>query len=164
MKRKDFLYLHGLYLKGVVMESYRYCEHVYNGGIESYEQFQSFTNLCQNFVDNCNFMCKKLKPALSILQPRKYKVYKDFNYVCGFAVNKLNGMLKEWQAGYDKSLEDAEMMKQMEARARIDHEIAIEYREKELTKEKTRLKQRPIGYNINKDITNEQENTVILSN
>lgn len=164
MKRKDFLYLHGLYLKGVVMESYRYCEKVYNGGIDSYEQFQTFINLCQNFVNICNFYSKNIKPTLGLLQTNKWAAYKDFQYVCTFAVDKLNDMIRSWQASYDKSLEECEMIKQMETRARIDHEIAIEYREKELEKQKNQLKTRPIGYNINKATTDEQENAVILPN
>ena len=55
MKRKDYVKLHTLFIKGEIMNAYRYCEKVYNGGLDSYEQFQSFINLCQNFVDICNF-------------------------------------------------------------------------------------------------------------
>jgi hypothetical protein len=47
------------------------------------------------------------------------------------------------------------MIKQMETRARIEHQVAIEYREKELENQKNRLKARPIGYNINKVTTDE---------
>jgi hypothetical protein len=64
-------------------------------------------------------------------------------------------MIRSWQASYDKSIEECEMIKQMETRARIEHQVAIEYREKESENQKNRLKDRPIGYNINKFTTDE---------
>lgn len=155
MKKIDYTKLHALYLKGEIMKAYRYCERIYDGGLDSYEQFQAFTNLCQNFVDICNFNCRNIKPTFGILQHRKWQVYKDLEYACAFVVGKLNELLRDWQATYEKTLEDCEIIKQMETRARIDHQIAIEYRESEIAKEKQRLKGRPIGYNINKD--NEDE-------
>lgn len=155
MKRNEYVKLHALFLKGEIMNAYRYCEKVYNGGIETYEQFQSFINLCQNFVNVCNFNSKNIKPALGLLQLNKWAAYKDFQYACTFAVDKLNDMIRSWQASYDKSLEECEMIKQMETRARIEHQVAIEHREKELENQKNRLKSRPIGYNINKVTTDE---------
>ena len=155
MKRKDYVKLHTLFIKGEIMNAYRYCEKVYNGGLDSYEQFQSFINLCQNFVDICNFNSENIKPVLGILQPNKWAAYKDVQYTCKFVVDKLNDMINSWQASYDKSLEDCEMIKQMETRARIEHQVAIEYREKELENQRNRLKARPIGYNINKITTDE---------
>lgn len=155
MKRKDYVKLHALFVKGEIMNAYRYCEKIYNGGLDSYEQFQSFINLCQNFVNICNFNSKNIKPKLGILQPNKWAAYKDVQYTCKFAVDKLNDMISSWQVSYDKSLEDCEMIKQIETRVRIEHQVAIEYREKELEKQKNQLKDRPIGYNINKFTTNE---------
>lgn len=140
-------------VKDYIMKSYRFCKRIYNAGITTTDQFQSFTQLCQNHLDNCNFWCHKFKPKVELIQRKRTALYKDLHYACKYTVENINDMLKEWQATLDKQLEDNAIAAQIEMRARIEHELAIEY--KDAMTEKARSERRPIGFNveqINNDI------------
>ena len=61
-------------------------------------------------------------------------------------------MIAEYNERYTKELEQIELNKQIEMRARIEHEIAIEYKETLMAQDKANRK--PIGFNIERKINN----------
>ena len=140
--------------KTEIMQGFRFCQKVYEGGIETPEQFDVFTNLCENHVNNCNAICKKIKPILGILQYKKYIEYKDFRYTCAYTVGTLNQILNSIQAEYDKAKEIAELQEQLEIKSRIEFELALEFKELEQARQIEKRKSKKIGF-CN---TNEVEN------
>lgn len=114
-------------LKDKVMTSGRYLEKVFETGFETYEQFQSFCNMCENHVNMCNAYCKKIRPIVPFIQRRQYKEYDNFRTGCVWSVEIINDMVASWQSNYDKLMEEAKIKSQLEERIRLEHEIAIEY-------------------------------------
>lgn len=114
-------------LKDKVMMSGRYLEKVFETGFETYEQFQSFCNMCENHVNMCNAYCKKLKPVIPFLQRKSYKEYDNFRMGCVWSVELINALISSWQRNYDTAIEEAKIKTQLEERIRLEHEIAIEY-------------------------------------
>jgi hypothetical protein len=47
---------------------------------------------------------------------------------------------------YDKAVEEAKLKAQLEERCRLEHEIAIEYREAQYEKERKEDKKPPVGF------------------
>lgn len=134
-------------LKDYVMMSLRFCEQVYEGGFDSYEQFQAFINMCENHVDMCNTWLKRIKPLIPI--GPQHKMYKELLEACAYSVDCLNGWCKSLQKQYDKSIEETEAFKQIEMRCRLEHKIAMEYSEKAHEKAKADdAKKKPIGFVI----------------
>jgi hypothetical protein len=62
-------------------------------------------------------------------------------------------MISKYNEAYSKELEQIELNKQIEMRARIEHEIAIEYKETLMAQERTKCK--PIGFNTAQEINND---------
>lgn len=114
-------------IKDYVMISMRFCEDVFAGGFETYDQFQAFNQMCANHVDMCNTWLKRVKPRLGVIQYKRWKLYKDLRSCCGFTVDCMNGWLEQWQTGYEKAVEESKFKQQLEERCRLEHEIAIEY-------------------------------------
>lgn len=145
-------------LKDYVMISLRFCEQVYEGGFESYDQFQAFTNMCENHVDMCNTWLKRIKPLIPI--GKRHKMYKELRETCAYTVDCINGWCKAWQKQYDKSVEEAEVYKQIEIRCRLEHKIAMEYSEKAREKAKKEdAKKKPIGFVTSANSKPKQKNT-----
>ena len=143
-------------IKTYIMNSFRYCKRV-SEGIESMEQFEVFVNLCQSHVDNCNFWCNNLKPTIGILQPNKKSLYENLHVVCSYTVDKLKDIINTYKESFEKAKEEAEMQMQLELSARINNEIALEYRDNEYKKLKE--SRRPIGFKINYDNNDTTENS-----
>lgn len=137
-------------VKTYIMNSFRYCKRVYDGGIETKSQFISFTQLCQNHLNNCNFWCQKFEPKIKFIPSYKKLLYDNLLTTCAYTVETINEMLQEWQLILDKQNEQAELASQIEMRARIEHELAIEYKDIMTNKIKNDSKQ--IGFNINNEI------------
>lgn len=114
-------------LKDKVMTAGRYLEKVFETGFETYEQFQSFCNMCENHVNMCNAYCKKMKPKIPFLQRRQYKEYDNFRMGCVWSVDIINALISSWQSNYDAAVEESKAVAQLEQRIRLEHEIAIEY-------------------------------------
>ena len=114
-------------LKDKVMTSGRYLEKIFETGFETYEQFQSFCNMCENHVNMCNAYCKKIRPGVPFIQRKQYKEYDNFRTGCAWSVEIINDMVASWQSNYDKLMEEAKIKSQLEERIRLEHEIAIEY-------------------------------------
>ena len=114
-------------LKDKVMMSGRYLEKVFETGFETYEQFQSFCNMCENHVNMCNAYCKRIKPRFPFIQRKAYKEYDNFRSGCVWSVDIINDLIACWQRDYDAVVEEAKMKSQLEQRIRLEHEIAIEY-------------------------------------
>ena len=114
-------------LKDKVMMSGRYLEKVYETGFETYEQFQSFCNMCENHVNMCNVYCKKLKPVIPFLQRKSYKEYDNFRMGCVWSVELINALIASWQSNYEAAVEESKQCSLLEQRIRLEHEIAIEY-------------------------------------
>ena len=136
-------------MKSYIMNSFHYIKKVYNGGIESFSQFNTFSELCQNHVNNCNILCKSIKPTVMYIQFNKTNRYKELRELCAYTVDEIKDMILEWQESYQKHLKELEVINQIETRARIEHKIAIELKESEL--ERFKNERNPIGFNkINK--------------
>lgn len=114
-------------LKDKVMTAGRYLEKVFETGFDTYEQFQSFCNMCENHVNMCNAYCKKIKPKIPFLQRRQYKEYDNFRMGCVWSVDIINTLISSWQSNYDAAVEESKQRSLLEQRLRIEHEIAIEY-------------------------------------
>ena len=134
--------------KTEIMNAYRYIKRVHEAGIESKEQFDTFINLCENHVANCNIICKKLKPVFGFIQRTKYKIYKDFRSTCEFTVSDINNMISTTQAVYDKLAEIEELRETMTIKAQIDYELATEYKEVEIQRQADIREKRKIGFEI----------------
>ena len=115
------------HLKTKVMTSGRYLEQVFETGFDTYEQFQSFCNMCENHVNMCNTYCKRLKPLFLFLPTCRAKLYKNFRSGCAWSVEIINAMIRSWQSNYDKAVEEAKQKALLEERLRFEHELAIEY-------------------------------------
>lgn len=116
-------------IKDYVMMSLRFCEQVYEGGFDSYEQFQAFNQMCANHVDMCNTWCKRVKPRLGRLNCKRWKLYMDLRNCCAYTVECMNGWLADWQGMYDKTMEELKFKQQLEERCRLEHQIAIEIKD-----------------------------------
>jgi hypothetical protein len=136
-------------LKTKVVASGRYLEQVYNTGFDTYEQFQSFINMCENHVDMCNTYCNKYKPTLWFIPTQKTKIYANFRNGCSWSVDIINTLVKSWQTSYEVAMEDAKIKSQIEERARIEHEIAIEYAENQYEKNRKADAKPVIGFKSN---------------
>ena len=134
--------------KTEIMNSFRFCKRVYEGGIETPEQFDSFTNLCQNHVDKCNMICKKLKPKFSLLQWKKAKNFINFKETCAYTISEIQIMINEIQSGYDKLEEIEELRETMAIKARIEYEIANELKEVEIERQADIRESRQIGFSL----------------
>lgn len=142
-------------IKTYIMNSFRYCKRV-SEGIESMEQFEVFVNLCQSHVDNCNFWSNKLKPTIGILQPNKKNLYENLHVVCSYTVDRLKDIINTYNDSFEKAKEEAEMQMQLELSARINNEIALEYKDNEYKKLKE--SRCPIGFKINNNNNDTTEN------
>ena len=114
-------------LKSKVMNNGRYLEKVYEGGIDSMDQFQSFVNMCKNHVNMCNVYCKSYKPLFWFLNTERTRIYRNFRKGCEWSLDIINDMVDTWRDGYEKMMNDAKQQAQLEDRIRIEHELAIEY-------------------------------------
>lgn len=129
-----------------VMNSYRFCKRVYEGGIESPEQFTTFTNLCQGHVDICNMLCYKLKPKFGLLQQSKLKIFKSFKDSCAYTISEIQGMIGTIQSEYDKLAEIDELRETMAIKAQIEYELANEFKELDIARNKEIRESRNIGF------------------
>lgn len=142
-------------IKTYIMNSFRYCKRL-SEGIETTEQFEAFINICQIHVNNCNFWCNKIKPKIGIIQRYKKQMYDNLHSVCSYTVEELSNIINMYNESFAKAKEDAEMQMQLELSARINNEITLEYRDREL--QKLKETRRPIGFQINNDNNDTTEN------
>ena len=144
-------------IKTNVVAGYKYCKKVYNGGIESPEQFDTFVNLCQNYLDICNNYCTIVKPTFGILQYKRYKDYKSIRNICVDTVDEINGILTGLQTQFDKQREETETFTQLEARMRFEAAVAYDIKEQEKQRIKEESQKQQIGFIINKTTDNTDE-------
>jgi hypothetical protein len=117
--------------------------------IETPRQFEIFTKLCQIHVRNCNYWCNKIKPKIGFIQRGKKRLYDNLYNACDYTIDSLSDIINMYNESFEKAKETAEMQLQLEMSARINNEVATEYREQEL--QKLREARRPIGFQINYD-------------
>lgn len=147
-------------IKNHVLAGSRYCNSVYSKGLESVMQFQAFKKLCQNYVDYCNLWCNKLQPKLGWLQRTRKLQYKELYVLCELSINKLAGLISEFQGMLDKQAEEEEALAMIEARVRLEHAIAVELRDADHTKRLELSRVHPIGYSINREKINDDKNDI----
>ena len=135
-------------LKSRVMNSWRYIERVFDGGIEDYEQFQVFTTLCENYLDLCNHWCRCVKPRFGWIQYEQMLMYRDLYSTCLFTVGEVNNLLSSWQSMYDAATEEAKQKAQLEERLRFEHAVSISLRDEQAEIDKKKSKTKPIGFRI----------------
>ena len=138
-------------IKTDVVAGYNFCKKVYNGGIESPEQFDAFVNLCQNYLDTCNNYCTIVKPTFGILQYKRYKDYKSIRNICVDTVDEINGILTRLKTLFDKQREEDEAFTQLEARMRFEAAVAYDIKEGEKQMLREESQKRQIGFIINKN-------------
>jgi hypothetical protein len=130
-----------------VMNSFRFCQKIYNGGIESPEQFTSFKNLCQNHVDICNMLYHTLKPSFLWIFPLyKWKQLKKFKNVCIYTISEIKIMIANIQSECDKMAEYEELRETMTVKAQIEYELASEFKEMDIKKNEEHREARNIGF------------------
>lgn len=144
-------------IKTNVVAGYNYCKKVYNGGIESPEQFDAFVNLCQNYLDICNTYCTHIKPTFGILQYKQYKDYHSVRNICIDTIDEINGILTGLQILFDKQREETEAFTQLESRMRFEAAVAYDIKESERKQTFENARKRPIGFIINKNKDNIDE-------
>lgn len=144
-------------IKTNVVAGYNFCKKVYNGGIESPEQFDAFVNLCQNYLDICNNYCSIVKPTFGILQYNRYKDYHSVRNMCVDTVNEINDILTGLQTQFDKQQEEAEAYAQLETRLRIEATVAFDIKENERQRQ-MKLAKKPMGFGCIIDINKENDN------
>lgn len=133
-------------LKTKVMTSYRFIGDVFDGGIDDYDQFQSFTNLCENYLDLCNFWCECIKPKYGWLQYQQMMMYRDLYETCFFTINDVNQMLSSWKSMYDAEVEESKQRAQYEERMRLEQDLAMEFRDRQYEYDKNKSKMKQIGF------------------
>jgi hypothetical protein len=140
-----------------LLRDFNFCKKVFNKGIETDIQLQSFTNLCQAYVNNCNHITKQTKPVLGILQYKKHKEHKSLEQLCIDTVADLSGKISSTREALDKVKEEAEMYEQIETRMRIEAAVAFDIKEQERLRQMAGIK-KPIGYGHIIDINNDNNN------
>lgn len=133
-------------IKTYIMNSFRFCKRM-SVGIETPDQFEVFTKLCQTHVRNCNYWCNKLKPRIIFIERSKARLYDNLYNTCDYTVDSLSDIINMYNESFEKAKETAEMQLQLEMSARINNEVTTEYRDQELQKLKETRK--PIGFKIN---------------
>lgn len=128
-----------------LLRDFNFCKKVFNKGIETDIQLQSFTNLCQAYVNNCNHLVKQTKPVLGILQYKKHKEHKSLEQLCIDTVGDLGGKISSAKEAFDKAKEEAEMYEQLETRLRIEAAVALDIKEQERLRQLEGVK-KPIGF------------------
>lgn len=116
-------------LKTKVMDSFKYCKRVYDGGIETSEQFDSYIQLCTAHINTCNFWCNKVKPFLGIIQYNRYKRYKELYDLSEYTVSVLNALIAEINSVFTKYAEMEELREQIEYKMRIEHDVVMALKE-----------------------------------
>ena len=133
--------------KNRVMDSYRFIKRIYDGGIETPEQFTTFANVCQGHVDMCNILCYKLKPNFfGIFQPSKKSIFNKFKEVCAYTISEIQDMISTIQAEYDKLAEIDELRETMVIKAQIEYELANQFKEIDICHNKEIREARNIGF------------------
>lgn len=136
--------------KNSIMNSYRYCLKVYDTGFDNIDQFESFKQLCQNHVNICNFYHDRIKPIFGKIQYKRYKLYNDFKSAASFTIEDLSDILTAWQDSYNQAIEEAKAKTKIEEQLRLEHEIALEYREIQHKNDRNAYKKTsPIGFKTN---------------
>jgi hypothetical protein len=79
-----------------------------------------------------------------------YKVFKD---TCAYTVEEIQTMINEKQAEFDKIAEIEELRETMAIKAQIDYEIACEFKELDIERNKNIRESRSIGFIYNDDET-----------
>ena len=134
-------------LKTYIISSYRYCQNVYES-IENDEQYESWFNLCNNHLNNCNFLINTRKPNfLDIIINRNYvNLFNDFRDSCEFTVESIQGMMNEYNANKTKLDEEIEMFNQLEKKARFEYGLAEEFKEMDIQSKNDYMSKRVIGF------------------
>ena len=136
-------------LKTYIMRSYRYCIKVYET-IEDESHFETWFNLCNAHVNSCNFLLKKTKPLFTFINTKYVKTYKEFKSICEYTVGSIQSTIDEYLIEKNKANEEMEAYRSLETKARLEYELAIEYKEAELQNQKSLHQQNPIGFSSNK--------------
>lgn len=134
-------------LKTYIISSYRYCQKVYES-IENDEQYESWFNLCNNHLNNCNFLINAQRPNfLDIIINRNYvNLFNDFRDSCEFTVESIQGMMNEYNANKTKLDEEIEMFNQLEKKARFEYGLAEEFKEMDIQNKNEYMSKRAIGF------------------
>ena len=132
-----------------VIKSFEFCKRMFSEGFETEAQFNTTMNVCNNYLNMCNRLCKKLKPSIPFIQLRKNKIYKEFWNTCNYTINQLNSMIQTTQAEFDKIAEIEELRETMETKALIEYEIAQKIKQLDLDRIDEIKTYNKIGFNIN---------------
>jgi hypothetical protein len=149
-------------LKTKVMNNYRFCERIYNGGFEDQIQFVVFKELCQNHLDLCNFWYNKKQPKLWFITKyfpiQQTKEYIDLWLTCSYTVEQISNMINTTQESFNKMSEIEELKEQLEIKMHIENSIVKQIKENDIKELHEELKQNPIGFNS--PIYNDEENEI----
>lgn len=75
---------------------------------ESFEQFESCTNMVNNFIHNSNISYWMMKDRLiSIYFLERYKELKAYNILTHAIIDELKELVEEWMTQYNNAIEEA---------------------------------------------------------
>lgn len=133
-----------------MMSNLEYMKKVYET-IETPEQWESFTNLCNNHLQYCNVWLKRIEPKLKFIPRQSVKIYKRLYSTAEYTVNEIQNIIYSYNTAMEQQMEELKQLQMLEKRCRIEHEIAIEYQEMQTEKaKKSDAKKKPIGFVIPK--------------
>ena len=132
-----------------VIKSFEFCKRMFSEGFETEVQFNTTMNVCNNYLNMCNRLCKKLKPSIPFIQLRKNKIYKEFWNTCNYTISQLNSMIQTTQAEFDKIAEIEELRETMETKAFIEYEIAQKIKQFDIDRIDEIKTYNKIGFNVN---------------
>lgn len=144
-------------IKTNIVAGYNYCMKVYNGGIKTPEQFETFINLCEAHINNCNFYCMKLKPCLGIFNFKRYRDYMSVRNVCADTVDTINDVVNGLNVFMQKQKEENEAYAQLEKRLRFEAAVAYSIKENECKQTLEDTHKHSVGFIINKNNDDKNE-------
>lgn len=133
-----------------IMSNFDKINKVYDS-IETPEQFDSWCNLCNAHLQYCNVWLKRIKPKLMFIPRESVALYNKIHNAAEYTVNEIQDSIYTYNTMVEQQKEEIKMLQQLENRCRLEHEIAIEYQDKQYEKaKKSDAKRKPIGFVIPK--------------
>lgn len=115
--------------------------------IETPEHYDAFRNMCETHLVFCNTWIDRTKPKVQFIQRKQTKLYNRLYNAAKYTIDEINGMIGQYDAMIERQAEEMRILGQIETRCRLEHQIAIEYQEKQLNKAKKEdKKKKPIGF------------------
>ena len=118
--------------------------------IETPEHYDSFRAMCDNHLVYCNTWIERIKPKFKKLQRKRNRLYEKFYVAAKYSIDEINEMISQYESAVQAQAEELKMLHQIETRCSLEHNIAIEYQDKQYKKARKEDKKKPIGFVVSK--------------